>query len=287
MFLLVFALGSLLWVPSVWAQSVKAYVDRNPVMADETFRLFVEAEGMSSGDTPNLQSLEKYFALLGTSHSQQMSIMNGRTSSVTKWVTTLAPKRTWTLTIPSIQVGSRSTRPLTITVNERSKVAGATSQREVFLEAEVDSHFPYVQGQVLLTLRLMSAVSLQDGKLDDPEIEWGMVEQVGKDTSYETLREGRRYQVTERRYVITPHKAGPHIIPPVLLSGSIPDDRSRRSTLEQFFGNRRRNQGGGPFVQLFPTTRQIHIRSPKVSLDRKSTRLNSSHTDISRMPSSA
>jgi len=105
---------SMLSVPSlVWAQSVKAYVDRNPVMADETFRLFVEAEGISSGDTPNLQNLEKHFSLLGTSHSRQMSIINGRTSSVTKWVTTLAPKRTGTLTIPSIRVGSRSTRPLT------------------------------------------------------------------------------------------------------------------------------------------------------------------------------
>lgn len=266
MFLLVFALGGLLWAPSVWAQSVKAYVDRNPVMADETFRLFVEAEGMSLGDTPNLQSLEKHFSLLGTSHSRQMSMINGRTSSVTKWVTTLAPKRTGTLTIPSIQVGSRSTRPLTITVNELSKVAGVTSQRDVFLEAEVDSHFPYVQGQVLLTLRLVAAVPLEDGKLDDPEIEWGMVERVGKDTSYETIREGRRYQVTERRYIITPQKAGPQIIPPVLLSGSVPDDRSRRSTLEEFFGNRRRNQGGGPFLQLFPATRQIHIRSPQVSL---------------------
>jgi len=172
-FIVVLVFSTLSGTSLVWAQSVKAYVDRNPVMADETFRLFVEAEGMSSGDTPNLQSLEKYFALLGTSHSQQMSIINGRTSSVTKWVTTLAPKRTGTLTIPSIQVGSRSTRPLTITVNELSKVAGATSQRDVFLEAEVDSHFPYVQGQVLLTLRLVAAVPLEDGKLDDPEVEWG------------------------------------------------------------------------------------------------------------------
>ena len=105
-----------------------------------------------------------------------------------------------------------------------------------------------------------------DGKLDDPEIEWGMVERVGKDTSYETIRAGRRYQVTERRYVITPQKSGTQIIPPVLLSGSIPDERSQRSSLEEFFGNRRRNRSGGPFTSLFQTTRPIHIRSPKVSL---------------------
>ena len=266
MFLMILVLSGLVSLPSVWAQSVKAYVDRNPVMNDETFRLVVEAEGVSFSDAPNLQKLEENFSLLGTSHSQQMSLINGRTSSVARWVTTLAPKRPGTFTIPSIHVGNGSSGPLAVTVKDSREVTGADSQRDIFLEAEVDSHFPYVQGQVLLTLRLMTAVALQDGKLDDPEIEWGMVEQVGKDNSYETIREGRRYQVTERRYIITPQKAGAQIIPPVLLSGSIPDDRSRRSTLDQFFGNRRRNQGGGPFVQLFPTTRQIHIRSPKVSL---------------------
>ena len=259
------ALGLLGLTSSVWAKSVKAYVDRNPVMVDETVRLVVEAEGVSSNDAPDLQKLKENFALLGTRHSQQMSIINGQTSSVTKWVTTLVPKRTGRLTIPAIQVGSHSSLPLSITVKEPSQMTGVDSQRDIFLEAEVDSHVPYVQGQVLLTLRLVSAVSLQDGKLDDPEIEWGMVERVDKDASFETIREGRRYQVTERRYVITPQKAGVQIIPPVLLSGSVPDERSGGSTLDQFFSNRRRNQGG-PFTSLFQTTRPIHIRSPKISL---------------------
>ena len=250
----------------VWGQSVKAYVDRNPVMVDETFRLVVEGEGVSSSGEPDLHMLEENFALLGTSHSQQMSIINGRTSSVTRWTTTLAPKRTGKLTIPAIQVGNRSTLQLSITVKEPTQATETNSQRDIFLEAEVDTHVPYVQGQVLLTLRLVSAVSLQEGKLDDPEIEWGMVERVGKDTSYETIRNGRRYQVTERRYAITPQKAGAQVIPPVLLSGSIPDEQSGGSTLDQFFGNRRRNRGGGPFTSFFQTLRPIHVLSPKVSL---------------------
>jgi len=264
--ILIVVLSALSLTPSAWAQSVKAYVDRNPVMADETFRLVVEAEGVSFSDAPDLQKLEENFALLGTSHSQQMSIANGQTSSVTRWVTTLAPKRTGMFTIPSIQVGNRSSLPLSITVKEPSQVTGADSQRDIFLEAEVDSNFPFVQGQVLFTLRLVSAVPLQDGKLDDPEIEWGMVERVGKDASFETIREGRRYQVTERRYILTPHKAGAQIIPPVLLSGSVPDERSQGSSLDQFFGNRRRSQSGDPFKSLFQTLRPIHLRSPKVSL---------------------
>ncbi|MEX0828737.1 MAG: BatD family protein [Nitrospirales bacterium] len=264
--ILIFVWSALGGPSSVWAQSVKAYVDRNPVMADETVRLVVEAEGVSSGEAPDLKKLDENFALLGTSHSQQMSIVNMKTSSVTKWVTTLAPKRTGMLTIPAIQVGHHSSLPFTLTVKEPSQMTAAGSQRNIYLEAEVDSHVPYVQGQVLLTLRLLSAVSLQEGKLDDPEIEWGMVERVGKDRSFETIREGRRYQVTERRFAITPQKAGTQIIPPVLLSGSIPDERPGGSMLDEFFSNRRRGQSGGPFTSLFQTTRPIHLRSPKVSL---------------------
>ena len=151
-------------------------------------------------------------------------------------------------------------------MKDPAQATGADAQRDIFLEAEVDSHFPYVQGQVLLTLRLMSAVSLQEGKLDDPDIEWGMIERVGKDSSFETVRDGRRYHVTERRFAITPQKAGAQIISSVLLSGSIPDERSQRLPLQNFFDNRRRAQGGGPFSSMFQSTRQIHIRSPKVSL---------------------
>lgn len=258
---------SIMNVPSsVWAKGVKAYVDRNPVMVEETFRLIVEADGISSSETPDLRKLEDDFALLGTSHSQQMSMINGSTSSVTRWVTTLAPKRSGMLTIPALHVGNHASLPLSLTVQKPSQVQGAQTQRDIFLESEVDSHIPYVQGQVLLTLRLVSAVALQDGKLGDPEIEWGMVERVGKDATHETMRDGRRYQVTERRYIITPQKAGAQTIPPVLLSGSIPDERAGGSTLDQFFGNRRRNQNGGPFRSLFQTTRPVHIRSPKVSL---------------------
>ncbi len=68
---MIFVLSGLVPLPSAWAQSVKAYVDRNPVMFDETFRLVVEAEGVSFSDAPNLQNLEENFSLLGTSHSQQ------------------------------------------------------------------------------------------------------------------------------------------------------------------------------------------------------------------------
>ncbi len=86
----------------VSAQSVRAYVDRNPVMADETFQLIVETDQTSSGESPEWHILDADFDVLGTTQSQQTSIINMRTTSLVRWIATLAPKRTGAVTIPPI-----------------------------------------------------------------------------------------------------------------------------------------------------------------------------------------
>jgi hypothetical protein len=255
-------LGSMGLATSVSAQSVKAYVDRNPVLVDETFQLIVETDKASSGESPDWRVLDANFDVLGTTQSQQTSIINMRTTSLVRWVATLAPKRTGALTIPSIRVGGQESDPIQLTVNEPARTTDANDKREIFLEAEVDSHHPYLQGQVLLTLRLVSAISVQEGRLDEPHIDWGIVERVGKDASYESTRKGKRYHITERRYVITPQSSGPHVIPPILFSGTVQDGRSRGSLFEELFGNRPGSLGHDPFQ----TSRSIHRRSPKIVL---------------------
>jgi len=256
------ALSALSGASSVWAQSVKAYVDRNPVMADETFQLIVETDQASSGESPDWHVLDATFDVLGTAQSQQTSIVNFRTSSLVRWIATLAPKRTGALTIPSIRVGVHHSDPIQLTVNEPARTSEPNDSQEIFLEADVDSHAPHLQGQVLLTLRLVSAISVEEGRLDEPEIDWGIVERVGKDASYESARNGRRYHITERRYVITPQQSGAQVIPPVLFSGTVQDGRTRGTLFEELFGNRSGNLGRDPFK----TSRSIHRRSPKIVL---------------------
>jgi hypothetical protein len=256
------SLGLIGLTTSVSAQSAKAYVDRNPVMADETLQLIVETDKASSGESPDWRVLDANFDVLGTTQSQQTSIINMRTSSLVRWIATLAPKRTGALTIPPIRVGAHQSDPIQLTVNEPNHTSGANDSREIFLEAEVDSSVPHLQGQVLLTLRLVSAVSVEEGRLDEPEIDWGIVERVGKDASFESTRNGRRYQITERRYVITPQKSGAHVIPPILFSGTVQDGRTRGTLFEELFGNRPGKLGR----DLFQTSRSIHRRSPKILL---------------------
>lgn len=262
MWLMVVCLGFMGLDTPVAAQTVTAYVDRNPVMADETFQLIVETDQASSGESPEWHTLDADFDVLGTTQSQQTSIINMRTTSLVRWIATLAPKRTGAVAIPPITVGAHHTGPIQLMVNEPNHSSSANEDRDIFLEAEVDSHTPHLQGQVLLTLRLVSAISVQEGRLDEPEIDWGIVERVGKDASYEATRNGRRYHITERRYVITPQQSGAHDISPVLFSGTVQDGRTRGSLFEELFGNRSGSLGRDPFK----TSRSIHRRSPKIGL---------------------
>ncbi|MDT3776259.1 BatD family protein [Nitrospira sp. MA-1] len=259
---MVVCLGMMGLSTPVSAQTVRAYVDRNPVMADETFQLILETDQTASGESPEWDSLDAEFDVLGTTQSQQTSIINMQTTSLVRWIATLAPKRTGAVTIPPIAVGPHQTGPIPLMVNEPNHRSGANEERDIFLEADVDSHFPHLQGQVLLTLRLVSAISVQEGRLDEPEIDWGIVERVGKDASYEATRSGRRYHITERRYVITPQQSGAHVIPEVLFSGTVQDGRTRGRLFEELFGNRSGSLGGNPFK----TSQSIHRRSPKIEL---------------------
>lgn len=251
--------------PPVSAQTVRAYVDRNPVMADETFQLIVEVDQASSGESPEWHILDADFDVLGTTQSQQTSIINMRTTSLVRWIATLAPKRTGAVTIPPIHVGAHQTGPIQLEVNEPDHNREAHESQDIFLEADVDSQVPYLQGQVLLTLRLASAIAVQEGRLDEPEMDWGIVERVGKDVSYESTRNGRRYHITERRYVITPQQSGRQVIPPILFSGTVQEGRTRGTLFDELFGNRPGGLGHDPFK----ASRPIHRRSPKIAINVK------------------
>jgi len=259
--LMVFLLIMLSHVPSAWGQTVRAYVDRNPISVDETVRLIVEQQGSSSGDDPDQSLLKKDFDILGTSQSSQTSIVNGQTSKLKQWVTTLAPKRDGRITIPPITVGNQQSEPLVLLVQQPSHGKPGVSGKDIFLEATVEPQQPYVQSQIVYTLRLYHAVSILEGHIEDLQISQAVVERVGEDRSFDTVRDGRRYQVVERRYLVVPQASGSLKIPSVLFSGKVPDGRRSQSMFDDMFGN-----GLGSLGRRFQSSRLVRARSSEMTL---------------------
>ena len=263
---LVLLVEGLLSVVPALAQTVTAYVDRNPIQLEETVQFVVQVKGGNSGGAPDLSALEHDFDVLGTSENTQTSIINGRSNTVTQWVSTLAPKHAGAITIHPIQVGTDFSAPLTLTVLQTGQPGQGNKARDLFIDIHVEPKDPYVQSQVTYTVKLYHAVPIREGRLEEPNSPDTLVQKLGEDRSYETILDGRRYQVIERQYAVFPQKSGEITIPPLTFTGQVPDQRSRRSLFDDMRGNRPRMFGTDPIDALFQTTRAVRARSQAVSL---------------------
>ncbi len=193
----------LLFAGSASAQP-RAWLDRNTVSMGESVTLNVEGD---SNEEPDFSVLESDFRILHRSSATQMNIVNGAMARTNLWAVGLEPLREGVITIPSLAVGKQLTEPLTLTVRPMRRGSAANGD-DVFLEVEADTVSPYVQQQVGYRVRLYYAVSLLEGNLDEPAGEGVQVRRVGQDANYSRQIDGRRYNVVERRYALTPERSG-------------------------------------------------------------------------------
>lgn len=223
-----------LLAPSAFA-AVSASVDRDHVDANESFHLTIESDDVRSL-APDLMPLQDDFDVMGQNQTQSTSIVNGRISQTQSWNFSLMPKREGELTVPAIRVGSESTDPITITVNPADPLAANGS--DVFVTAEIDRSESWVQAQIVYTIRIFTAVAQRQPRLDEPEIEGGevLIRQLGDDTNYESVIDGRNYAVIERRYALFPQASGEYKINEVRYSARI-WERSRLSSRKMFRSN--------------------------------------------------
>lgn len=259
------AAAALVWLGQARAQSLQASVDRSEVGQGDTVELVLSYPGQNPAGEPDLSPLEQDFQVLGTGRSSRVNIINGRMDASTDWHVQLMPKHNGTLTIPSIALGSAHSRPITIKVAQgRSGQSGGTSGN-VFLETSLDPKSPYVQGQLVYTVRIFHAVQLRNASLSDPKAEDAIIQRLGDDVSYQTEHDGRSYQVIERRYAIFPQHSGALTVEAPVLSAEVLDRHRRSTGIDELFNG---FPGGGvdPFGSLFAATRPVRASAPSASV---------------------
>lgn len=224
------ALALLAITVSARAAGVRAYFDHNPVYVGETVTLTIEVSGRSSAASPDLSVLDKDFHVLGTSQGSEVRIINGQRSDTVRWQITLEPKGAGSYPLPAITVGSQQTAALTLEVKPVPPEVAKRQAEMLFVESELGevAGGVHVQQQVPLTVRLYSSVAISDGALSDPAPADTVVERLGDDRRYSAERNGRRYQVIERRYALFPERSGELTIPPVSFRGSVPAPQQQR-----------------------------------------------------------
>jgi hypothetical protein len=192
--------------------AITATVDRNRVALGDSLRLTITSDGDQNVSELPLAPLQDDFEILRRSTSSSMNIINGTRTHTRQLLIDLLPRREGQLTIPSLSVDNTSTPAIVVQVAAAADPGEADYSDPVVFEAELDRDSVYVQGQLLLTLRVQVAVSLDSPSITELKLDSAFVKQLEQKTYQRTL-DGRSWRVHEIRYAIFPEQSGVLEIP--------------------------------------------------------------------------
>lgn len=218
------------------AADILVSVDRDPVSIDDSFQLTFHANG-ELDNAPDFSPLEKDFEILAQQKSTNVSINNGDYRRTSTWTLNVMAKKSGELIIPAISFGNDSSQASSLNVKapvinpQKSYATPAT----LMLETEVTPENPYVQSQIILTVRVLHRINIAQARLNEPEIENVVIEKLGEGVSYNTNRDGYQYGVLERKYAVFPQKSGILMIEPFELNAQVITSRQSNSMFDSFF----------------------------------------------------
>jgi hypothetical protein len=236
----------------VSATQISVSFDRNPVSVDESFQIIFTANDTPDSD-PDFAPLEQDFEILGQSQSSNSSWINGKSSKTVQWTLTVMAKHPGSLMVPAVKFGDDVSQPASILVTQATANKAVDTDDDLFLEVEANPQSPYVQSQVIYTVRLYRRVEIAQAALNEPELGDAVIEKLGDDSNYNTQINGVNYLVTERKYAIFPQKSGSITIKPLVLTAEV--IASSRPNFNGFFNSQ--------------TTRTKKISSKSVTLEVK------------------
>ena len=161
---------------------------------------------------PNTKPLEADFRILDRHQRMAIQSENGVNRGKVTWTFLLAPREAGDLTIPALQFQNMQSDPIEVTVIPGVAPA-ERAEPEARLDMSLSEEDVYVQQQIILTQRVYYEPPLVRANLSSPTIPNAMVKSLGKQREYRAERNGREWQVAERRFVIVPQSAGTMVIP--------------------------------------------------------------------------
>ncbi|WP_404402242.1 BatD family protein [Idiomarina seosinensis] len=200
---------------------IEASVDKNPVIANESFVLSVTFNDDVGNDAFQPQQLLQDFIVGRTSVSRQTSIVNGSLNKLTRFSTVLIAEQPGTYRIPPISKNGVSSEAIEIKVLEAGSDNSARSEKVAFIETSVDNQSVFLQQPLTYIVRLYLAADLNKGNLLPPEMEQADIRQIGSDQETSEMVDGRRYKVYQRTFQITPNKSGTFSISGARFNGEV------------------------------------------------------------------
>ncbi|WP_233402789.1 BatD family protein [Marinomonas transparens] len=228
LFILMLALLFTLLPTSVYADTVSASLDKTTTTENEVVQLTLRADFTNTGDGPDLSSLQRDFEVLGKSQTSQFSFNLGTNKALSYWVVSLMPKSVGTFEIPPIKIGDHQSQPLKLIVKNSPQLLDANGNPPVIVKISVSELNPYLQQEVVLSVKLYTSVTLQNANRSVPTHPDLVIERLTDDQmDYQTVN-GTQYQVLIRDYLVFPQRSGELSIPPQTLQAMINTSTGRR-----------------------------------------------------------
>ncbi|MGA9664886.1 MAG: BatD family protein [Gallionella sp.] len=251
--------------------SVTATLDSNNVASGATVQLRLQHDGTTDSQ-PDIGPLRRDFDVLGTSSGSSVQIINGHMSSQTQVTVLLSPKHDGKIEIPPLQWGGQQTQAIELTVGGSGAAARPSAQTpsessHVFLTATLDQKQPYVQAADVLTVRLYADRPVYQASLDLPASGDVLVKQLGKDRQTSETRNGRNYQIVERKYLLFPQRSGKLSLDGPVLDAQVQDTHGNNNDPfgnDPVFGN---VFGQMPLAGMLNSTRPIRLHTKPIELN--------------------
>ena len=231
----VLSLGALIAIllatTPAWALNVN--VERDTIAINETLRLEISDNSGEDLDDLDLSGIEQGFNIINRSSQTSFAMINGRTESSETLVLMLAPRSIGSVLIPPLRLGNNSSSPMKITVTKAAPVPDQLNDQSVMIESESDIDTAVVGSQVVYTYRVIYRVQLNNAEIVPLEIDNAEVTPL-EDRNYLREINGRKYNVTEKRYAIFFDQPGIQTIPGQALTAILADSRRRSFGFDPF-----------------------------------------------------
>ena len=195
---------------------VSAWVDNNPVVVGEMFRLHIEAKNVDDPQEPDLSEI-RGLQVLNRSVQNQTSIVGTSITRTVNWTYVMLAPSSGNYRIPALQVGSEKTIPIALKAEESSQ---SPNNQIVRLEVDVSPNEVYPQQQVLVRVKIIrTGAQLENESLTPFELAGTQIEKVNQ-RSFRKVKNGKRQLITEISYVLLPEKSGTILLPQLSYQGN-------------------------------------------------------------------
>ncbi|MEE9411785.1 MAG: BatD family protein [Methylococcales bacterium] len=202
------------------AAEISVDVDRKVIHANQSINIIFSADSATTND-PDFSPLTKDFDIVNQSSSSQLTMINGSVTRSYRWTISAIPKKTGKIIIPSIKFGTDKSPVSSLQVNDVPLQPSGQASGDVFLEVKATPEDPYVQAQVIYTVRVFHKVGISQASLSVPTAKNIVIEQLHEDREFRTRVGTQNYDVFERRYTIFPESSGKMVIPPIRLDAQV------------------------------------------------------------------